>query len=1009
MARFVLNLLGPPRITIDGAAVPAFDYAKVLALLVYLAVEADRPHSRDSLAELLWPDQAPQVGRSSLRQALARLRSAIGDQEIEPPHLLVTRETVQFNQASDAERDTATYMELLAPRAGHAHREAIACPACLERWEQAVALYRGPFAEGAVPRGADSYEEWLLVRREWFARQQLDTLTRLAAAYEALGRPASALGHARRALELDPWREPAHRQIMRLLASQGERGQALTQYERCRRILADELGVEPEEATVELFQTIRADRAATQQPESPSNNLVILAPAVVAEPLPTVPARPQVPLNLPVQPTSCIGRERELVELDRLLVRPDCRLVTLLGPGGTGKTRLALQLVERLAGRFHDGACWISLAPLRSLDEFTGTLARALGCAADDTGDLIAQIWQAVATRQMLLALDNLEHLLDAADIAADLLAAGSQLTILATSRERLQLRAEWIYDLGGLAFPSTESADDVLEYDAIRLLTERAGQVRRDGIDEPAERAAAARIAGAVEGNPLALELAAAARRSRPFSAIAIAIESDLDILRVTLRDLPERHRSVRATLEYSWRLLSSAEQQALARLALFRGSFAPEAAKAVARADQELLETLADKSMVRRAGERYELHELLRRFAAEQLAAFGEVQATNEALLAWVMAYAEMAEPLVGGAEQEHWLGRLEADHAHLRAALGWAIEQGRPESAQRVGAALMRFWWVHGHLREGRDWLERALKLEGGTPASRARALHGAGGLAGQMGDLPAARAQMAASLELERSVGRKAELTRVLNNLAFVLINQAEYEEAEALIIEALALDRELADDRGVAFDLGTLGQLAYFQSDYPRAAEYFTESLHGHLNADDTHSIAVTRLNLGSALRLQGRAAEAQVQLEQSLGLFRSMGSSYGVAFSLVQLARLAAAAGKLPEARAAVRESLPLLSSLGTTGELAGTLALVAQLTVDAGGPQRQARLWGAAMALLDQRGASLQPPEMLEFGQQLAQARSTIPAPLWSAGWAEGHAMTTEDAIAEALRALGS
>lgn len=1005
MAHLGIRLLGPTQITLDGASAPAFDYAKVLALLIYLAVEGDRAHSRDALAELLWPDQEAQVGRSSLRQALARLRQGIADQAAKPSRLLITRESVQFNPDCDYTLDTALFAQLLATRPGHMHYEAGACPSCIERWEQAVELYRGPFAEGVLPRDAYGYEEWLIARREWFANQQLSTLARLADAYESFGELEQALAYARRALELDPWREPAHRQVMRLLATQGLRSAAIAQYERCRQILANELGVEPEETTSELYRAIKFE----QQPaiEGSNSRAGITAEATASSPPPANASPPIHTTNLPIQPTSFIGREGELHELGELLEQPHCRLLTLLGPGGAGKTRLAIQLAERVAQRFGNDVCWVALAQLRSVDELTDTLARVLGCPADDAGDLTNRLREAVANRHMLLILDNLEHLIAGTDLINELLMAGPQMTVLVTSRERLQLRSEWVYDVGGLAFPADPADPHSAEYDAVRLLIERASQVQRAGVDTPAELAAAARIARSVEGNPLALELAAAARRARPFTTIAATIETDLDLLRVTLRDLPERHRSVRATLAYSWQLLDLAERHTLAWLAIFRGGLTTQAAQAVTHAPEDRLEALADKSMLRRAGERFELHELLRRFAAEQLTARGQAQAAHEAHLEWCVSFAEMAEPLINGAEQEYWLSRLDADHANLRAALAWAIEHGHAEQAQRISAALMRFWWMRGHLREGRTWLERALRLPGSSNAAQARALHGAGGLSTQLGDLPAAQALLTASLELERLVGRKAELTRILNNLAFVYINQAEYEQAEALITEAIAFDRELDDQRGVAFDLGTLAQVAYFQGDYMRAVNLYRESLAGHTQAADKHSIAVTLLNLGSALRLCGQTTDARSQLEQGLLLFRTIGSAYGISFTLLQLARLANTEGEIGQARLALSECLPLMDSLGTAGELASALALVAQLTTNLSTARRGARLWGAAMALLNKRGASLQPPEMLEFGLQLAQARAHTEASTWAAGWADGHAITTEEALAEALRAL--
>lgn len=1005
MPRLDLALLGPPRVTVDGVEVADFGYAKVLALLVYLGVEQGRAHSRDALAELLWPDQPASVGRASLRQALARLRQALGDRGAEPPLLLAARESVRLSPDAGLSSDVAAFARLLAAADAHAHREPAACPACLEAWARAVELYRGPLADGAAPRDAAGYDEWLTLRREWHGRRQLEALARLADAHEARGDAAAALAYARRALEIDPWREPAHRQVMRLLAASGERAAAAAQYERCRRTLAEELGVEPEEATTLLDRQIRAGGAGERGRQGAGE----IGRGRERNESDPISAPPIAPAPLPAQPTSFVGREAELRELGQLLASPGCRTLTLLGPGGAGKTRLALRLAEEAAPHFADGVCWAPLAALRSADELAGALARALGCAADDTGDPAAILREALAPRRLLLVLDNFEHVVAGAGLVADLLAAAPGLRALVTSRERLQLRAEWVYDVAGLSYPRPGAPAGAAEgLDSVRLLLERARQARPGAALGPDELAAAARIALLVEGNPLALELAAAARRGRDLVAVAAAIEGDLDALSVSLRDVPERHRSVRAAVGYSWELLDGAERRALARLSVCRGGLTAEAAHTVAGAGEAALDTLADKSMLRRAGGRVELHELVRRFAAEQLAAAGEVRAAREAHLAWCLAFAERAEGQVGGAEQERWMALLEADHANLRAALAWAVGEGRAAEAQRICAALTRFWWMRGHVREAHSWLGRAVGLAGGDDAARARALHSLGAITSQLGDNSTARRLMEESLALERAVGRKAELVRVMNNLAYAYVNQGDYEPAEALIAEALEIDRALGDERGVAFDLGSLAQVAYFRADYARAAVLWAESLAGHRRAGDTHSVAVTLLNLGGARRLQGPTAEAQAALEEALELFRGLGSAYGISFSLLQLARAERAAGAADRARARLVECLPILASQGVTGELAGALALMARLRLEAGEDLRGARLWGAAMALLDERGASLQPPELLEFGLELAEARARAEPEAWAAGWAQGRGLTLEAAIAEALAGAG-
>lgn len=981
MPRLSLALLGAPTILLDGAEVADFGYAKVRALLIYLAAEPGRAHGREALAELLWPEQPPQVGRASLRQALARLRQALGEPGGGPPLLLVDRDTVRLDPAGDIAVDALAFAELVTDGPRHGHGAGEACPACVASWERAVAMYRGPFADGAVPRDARGFEEWAALRREWFEARQLATLARLAAHAAARGDHAAALDYARRELAIDPLREAAHRAAMAALAALGDRAAALAQYERCRRTLAEELGVAPDEETERLRQAIRAGEVEPAAPPPPR-------------------ADEPPPAPLPAQPTSFIGRAADLRNLLGLLDDPERRLITLLGPGGVGKTRLAHRLAETAAPHYGHGARWVALAHLRSPDELPDAVARALGCAHDDSGDARARLREHLQPRELLLVLDNFEHVLGGAALLSELLAAAPRLTVVVTSRERLQLRAEWVYELDGLGLAAAPGAPA----EAVELLLERARQVARIDPLAPDELAAAERIAALVEGLPLALELAAATRRTRPFAAIAAALERDLDLLRSSLRDLPERHRSVRATFEYSWRLLDAAERAAMARLSLFRGGFSPAAAAAVADADEAALEALADKSMLRRAGERLDMHELVRRYAAEALAAGDDGPAAEAAHLDWALALAAQAERGMVGPEQELWLARLEAEHANLRAALTRAIEGRHAAEAQELAASLTRFWWMRGHMAEGRGWLERALALGGDDPGPRARALHGAGGLANQLGDLAPARALLEESLALERALGRQAELSRVLNNLALVYLNQGAYEPARALIEEALVIDRGLGDERGVAFSFGTLGEIAYVQGDYQRSAELYAQSLELHRRARDEHSVAVTLVNLGVTLYAQGRLGEARPLLEEGLGRFRALGAAFGEAYCLVRLARIALAAGDQAAALTYGRQAVPMLADLGHLGELGLCLMSLARLALAAGDAARAGRLWGAADGLLAAPGASVTADDRAEYDKLLAEARAAADRPAWEAAWDEGRALSLAEAVALTL-----
>ena len=384
MARLSLSLLGSFQLTLDGKPVTGLASNKVRALLAYLAVEAGHPHRRDALATLLWPERSDSVARTNLRNALSNLRRAIGDSQSPEPYLLVSRDTIQFNLASDQWVDVITF-EACVAAGGSEAGSPIDDQSAPESLERAVALYRGSFLEGFSLKGCLAFDDWSLVVRERLRRLELAALGRLAQHYEQRGDTVRALEATRRQVEMEPWQELAHRRLMRLLALDGQRAEALVQYERCRRILRLELGVEPEPETVALHARIR-DGAELH--------------AVGASP----------PHNLPAQLTPFVGREREMVEITTRLRDPVCRLLTLVGPGGCGKTRLALEATATQLADFADGVFLVSLAPLRSIDAVVPALAAALGITS--TSDPRQQLLGYLREKHLLLILDNFEHLL---------------------------------------------------------------------------------------------------------------------------------------------------------------------------------------------------------------------------------------------------------------------------------------------------------------------------------------------------------------------------------------------------------------------------------------------------------------------------------------------------------------------------------------------------------------------------------------------------------------------
>ena len=669
-----LSFLGPFQVTLDDQpATFATDRAR--ALLAYLAVEADRPHRRETLAGLLWPNRPEVTARRNLSQTLARLRRAIHDQHAVPPFLQITRKTIQFDAAT-AELDVTRFQTLLATCAVHprpgppavrpAHSrtngrtgETPASRLCLERLEAAAALYQGEFLQGLFLADSQPFEEWASLKREQLHRQALDILHLLTTYYQGQGAYDRAQRYAECQLALEPWREEAHRGLMRSLALGGQRGAALAQYEICCRLLTDELGVGPAEETVALYEQIRAEKLGKGAEEPESGGKIIVAPLLF---------RPSVPLhNLPSQTTPFVGREQELAELARLLADPGVRLVTILGPGGMGKTRLAIEAAQAQLDAFAHGVRFVPLAPVAPADSAgsTNPLITALGDALDfafqGSKSPREQLLAYLRGKEMLIVFDNFDHLLEAVDLVGDLISHAPRIKVLVTSRERLNLQEEWLFPLQGMRVPD----------EAVLLFEQHARQVQPD-FDLVAERAWVIRICQLVDGLPLGIELAAAWTRLMPPQTIAQEIEGSIDFLATTLRNVPERHRSLRAVFDQSWDRLSEAEQAVLAKLSVFRGGFQREVAEAVTGTSLWLLSSLADKSLLHvTPSGRYEIRELLRQYVAEKLRGIPGQNVTALGHTAQKQGQITQAEPLY----LESPKIRRESDSSSSSNRLSWA----------------------------------------------------------------------------------------------------------------------------------------------------------------------------------------------------------------------------------------------------------------------------------------------------------------------------------------------
>ena len=935
-------------------AVSGFVSRKAEALFVYLACNP-REHPRELLAELLWDDLSQARASGNLRTVLSSLQNQLS------PYILATRQTISINPEAnlwvdantlDIELNKLTHQATLS---GSLSRMAAA------KLEQTLALFKGDFLAGFNVRESSGFEGWQTLERERLRGRVIEAQSKLVDYYIDTHQYSLGIVQATQLLQLDTLWENTHRQLMLLYARLGQRKAALAQYETCVKLLDDELGVKPDEKTSTLYVHIqRGTIAAATEIKLP-------------------------PHNLSVPSTPFVDRPAELTQIAESLHDPACRLLTVLGLGGSGKTRLALQVAALELSNYHDGVFQVNLAAVQSADHVVSAITDVLKLDPNSKTDGKTQLFNYLEKRQILLVLDNIEHLLDSTDLLIEILTHAPDIKLLITSRERLNIREEWVVSVAGMTFPTHHNEIDANRYSALQLFIQSARRaspafVFKDHVP------AVAHICQLVEGMPLGIELAVSWLRVMPVAQIEDEILHNLDILQTSLRNVPERHRSLRATFEVSWFLLNETERRLLQHLSVFRGRFQQAAARLIAQASALTLLTLCDKSLLSIDDGHYKVHELIRQFAAEKLSANPQEEAQIRA--AHSVYYADFliaCENHLNSDSLVHAIQDITEEIDNVHAAWEYALAH---RDLPLLGKFLKPFYYyydVHCHYNEGAEMFRQlaavladAAEASNATP-SQARMVQARGcilqasmfvcmsrykeaqplinqnlsvvqvqnlpwetriGLA-SLGTIHYAQGQYADSwsfyeqaLPYYQSDGAVNDVITILIRLGDIATVLGEYDKARQLLFDNLPILGTVTGKRSKLLFLTTLGDLEYKLGDYGLANQHFSESRALSVEVNDRTSLAVALVSLGRTTYGLGNYAESIQLCMDSIAICTETHNQWGKSFALAHLGRAYHASGDRQTALQHYWTALAICQEMGNRWVMSFTLRQMSRTTL---------------------------------------------------------------------------
>jgi predicted ATPase/DNA-binding SARP family transcriptional activator len=979
-----IEMLGGLRMRRGTHVVERFQTQKTGALLARLAYPPLKPHPREYLVDLLWPDADIDSGRNRLSQALVWLRP-----QMEPPGipkgsiLRSDRQTVGLNP-SHITSDVADFEAAI--RSAASETQAL---------QRATEVYTGDLLPGF-------YEDWVLTERQRLADAWIAALRRRSASYEALGDLAHALELSRRALSADVLIEDAHIDVMRLLALTGQTPAALRQFAELERRFAQDLAVEPSHVARALAVQIRnGGLAPFHRPRSDGS------------PSP----------SLPVLLTRFFGREAEIASLTEMVQNEQVHLITLLGPGGSGKTRPALEAATRLAPAYSGAVAFVPLADLSDPQNIPAAIADALRLTHSPGTSPWEQVLEALARRPFLLVLDNLEHIIEGiTPWLHDLLTRVPTLILLVTSRQRLGLGGERELTVPPLPIPT--GAGTTQEAVSVQMFTDRARAVRPDFAVSEANVQTVTRLCERLEGLPLAIELCAAWAQMLTPAQMLERLEHRFDLLVSRRTDIAPRHRTLRAALEYGFVQLSADLQRLFVCLSVFRGGWTLAAAEAVSfdegsetPAILEALTELRERSLLvaEEAGAemRYRMLEALREFAAEQQTWALEIS-LRERHAIYFLQMAEDADTRLRPQDQGLWLHRLDGELDNLRAALSWWAERDEWKKGLRLAIALSHFWKRRGYLLEGEQWLQRLINLMPDlsldVPSDlrlRAQALNIHADILANLADFTQAQPRAQEALTAWRTLADASGTASALETLGIIAMMQEEYKTAIQILNEARSLADSAGDAAMVAGAVSNLGRIALARGDWQEAWETLSESLRLHQALGNRSRVASSLNNLALVARYRGDLTAAHDLLNQSLLEQQELLNRPGIAIALLNLGTVKRLTERFADARASLSEATRLAVSVGDRRVLAWCIKELGHLACAEGNMASGVRLLAAAESMRLALNFSFKPAGPTELARDIGLARVALGDAAVDAAWTGGLLLSREAAVAEALSAL--